>query len=292
MNYNGFYINLDRSTDRRGDIEKQIAHYRWEELYSRFPAADGNILNFPNTKLFNGEMGCFTSHYLVLKQNLAAENPIHVIEDDVIFASCMVDAIRSIIQSKAFDDYDIVYTDTLIPSSSSSFRTNKLLFDKIVTCDENGRIVQAEFQLINMEDKFFGTTSSFLVNPKSIRKLHDLYEAELTKGPDLPIDLFLRDQAGKGIIKVGCLFPFVTSILWNHIFDSTINLATDDGLEKLYVLSLNVARYSFFVDRDLPDCYRMISKLLPLPEDLHLKILMHIMGLFCTDRFSDTLYKR
>jgi GR25 family glycosyltransferase involved in LPS biosynthesis len=70
MSYSGFYINLDRSRERRADVEAQLAQHKLAHAYTRFKAADGNALDLPNPHLKNGEMGCFTSHYLLLKKQL------------------------------------------------------------------------------------------------------------------------------------------------------------------------------------------------------------------------------
>src|SRR5258708_15667754 len=85
--YRGFYINLDRSPERRGEVEAQLKRFGLEHRYRRFPAADGNVLNVPNPRLTNAEIGCFTSHYLVLKENLDSRTHLHIVEDDVVFST-------------------------------------------------------------------------------------------------------------------------------------------------------------------------------------------------------------
>ena len=68
MNYLGFYINLDRSPQRRIGIVTQLEELQLLSQYSRFPAADGNVLNLKELSLRTGEIGCFTSHYLLLEK--------------------------------------------------------------------------------------------------------------------------------------------------------------------------------------------------------------------------------
>ena len=48
MSCAGFYINLDRATDRRKEMEAQLAKFGLADRYQRFSASDGNSLNFPN----------------------------------------------------------------------------------------------------------------------------------------------------------------------------------------------------------------------------------------------------
>jgi len=283
MDYAGFYINLDRSPQRRAEMEAMLAHHGLQAAYPRFRASDGNELNFPNPALKDGEMGCFTSHYRLMKENLGRDSPLHVVEDDVVFAGCMADTIKSVIENGVLANYDIVYTDTWVPTSNGYFRTYKSLLDKAVVRNEEGRVTQATFSVIDMRDRPFATTASYLVNPQSIAKLHDLYAAELTNGPAQPIDFFIRRQAMQGVLRIGCLFPFVTSIRFGLDLNTTI-----DGrdMEWLPALASNIARASFFVDSDLSAYYKYVREVLPLPHDTHSQILMHLLGFYFTPYYD------
>ena len=134
-----------------------------------------------------------------------------------------------------------------------------------------------------MQDRQFGTTSSFLINPASIRKLHDLYGAELVKGPEAPIDLFLLKCARENVLKIGCLFPFITSVRLEHVLGTMI----EDRYSQLPVLANSVARQTFFIDRDLEVCRRTIKDYLPLPDDPHLHLLTDVLRFSFTDKFVD-----
>src|ERR1700733_16232186 len=129
MDYRGFYINLDRRPDRRAEMEAELARYNLKEAYKRFSAADGNSLRGPNPHLKEGEMGCFTSHYLLLKENLGQTKPLHVIEDDVVFASCTGQAIRWAIEQGHLAKYDIIYTDIFVPLLNDAYKVYKKFYD-------------------------------------------------------------------------------------------------------------------------------------------------------------------
>jgi hypothetical protein len=149
--------------------------------------------------------------------------------------------------------------------------------------DASGRITEVTFNMIDMHDRKFGSTSSFLVSPKSIRKLHDLYGEELALGARTPIDLYIWQRAMQKVLKVGCLFPFVTSVRLEHSLETTIAGRYD----QLSIFASTIARNSFFVDRDLGALCEHIEKFLPLPADIHLQILMRILGFTFTDKFVD-----
>jgi len=279
MSYTGFYINLDRSRDRRVQIEAQLAEHKLEHAYARFKAADGNALDLPNPHLKPGEMGCFTSHYLLIKKTLDSSKHLHVVEDDVVFSSRAAEVIRATIENGGIDGYDIVFTDTYIPLNVDAFRLYKELYDRSVVRDRAGAIVNASFNVIDLSGRLFATTSSYLVNAKSIRKLYNIYTKEITNSPRVPIDLLIRNKAAQGIIKVGCIFPFVTTVRLDGDLDTTIAGRAEIGRhDKLTVLAGDLARQSFFIDGDIAKCREYAEKLLPPDSDAHRALLTRLLG--------------
>jgi hypothetical protein len=282
MDYAGFYINLDRRSERRAEMEGELARYNLSGAYRRFAAADGNSLHMPNPQLKEGEMGCFTSHYLLLKENLDQTKPLHVIEDDVIFASCTEQAIRWAIDQGHLAKYDIIYTDIFVPLLNDAYKVYKKFYDTAVKKDPRGNITNAAFSVADLRGLIFGSTTSFLVNGNSIKKLHDLYAEELACGASLPIDLFIRKLTGDGAIKTGCIFPFVTSVRLDHIVETDIARSS----HQLSALAAHLARYSFFIGADLNKCREYLGRYLPLvSQDAHAEILNHLLAFSITDAY-------
>ena len=114
MDYAGVYINLDRSTERRAAMEAQIAQHGLTGVYRRFSGADGNILGVSTTLTTTGEIGCFTSHYLVCRDHVDCAKHLHVVEDDTIFAGIMGRTIKAVISSAFMEQYDILFLDSMI----------------------------------------------------------------------------------------------------------------------------------------------------------------------------------
>ena len=89
-----FYINLDKDTDRREHMEKQLTSLGFE--YERFPAVDGRnpeietdydekiALRKNRVALTPGELGCAMSHR-ALYEKIVKENIDYmlIMEDDV-----------------------------------------------------------------------------------------------------------------------------------------------------------------------------------------------------------------
>jgi len=280
MSYTGFYINLDRSRERRAQIETQLAQLKLDHIYTRFKASDGNTLGLANPHLKDGEIGCFTSHYLLMKKNLDSPTHLHVVEDDVVFAGRAAEVIGATIDNGGLDAYDIIFTDTYIPINVDAFRMYKELYDRSVERDQSGAIVNAAFSVIDLAGRLFATTSSYLVNAKSIRKLYNIYTKEIGNSPRVPIDLLIRNKAAQGVIKVGCIFPFVTSIRLDGGLDTTIaDRAAIGRHDNLTVLAADIARQSFFIEGSLSVCRDYADKLLAPPSgDAHHALLTRILG--------------
>ena len=283
MNYAGFYINLDRRVDRRAEIEAELARCGLTDAYMRFSATDGNALGFPNPHIKSGEMGCFASHYMLLKQNLDETRPLHIIEDDVIFSSASAQAINGVIDRGLFGDCDIVYTDVLIPLLNDAYKAYKEFYDATVTRDKNGNIAKVAFSVVDLKGLLFGSTSSYMVNKNSIRKLHELYRHEISNEPRTSNDLFIRRLCHEGALKVGCLFPFATSVRLDHIVETDINR----DYHQMSALAVHLARYSFFVGADMRKCQEYLDKFMPLPPqtDRHAQILSHLLAFSLTGNY-------
>lgn len=278
MSYMGYYINLDRSRERRARIEAELARQDLTHRYSRFRAADGNSLNLPNPHLKTGEMGCFTSHYLLMKKTMERAEHLHVVEDDVLLSSHVDKVLGATIAAGELERYDIVFTDTYVPINVDAFRAYKELYDRSVVRDAAGNIADARFSVIDLAGRLFATTSSYLVNGKSIRKLYNVYTKEITNGPQVPIDLLIRNKAAQGIIKVGCIFPFVTSVRIEHGGETTIADRSSIGRhDELTVLAGDLARQSFFIETDL-GALREAARHLPPPADDHSRLLGDILS--------------
>ncbi|MDR3424072.1 MAG: glycosyltransferase family 25 protein [Alphaproteobacteria bacterium] len=261
--YAGFFINLDHNTHRRAETETELARHNLTSRYQRFAAAEGNALNAPNPhNLSDGVLGCFTSHYLLLKQNLDAGKHLHVIEDEVLFASCAERVISWVIASGFLDSFDIVFTDISVPLRNEVYKMYKTAYDKAVARDASGKIISVNFDVLNVCNRPYASTSSFLVNKRSIGKLCGILESELMRGTGNPIDLIIRDKNRQGALRVGCIFPFVTSVRLDNSFASTIDPRPDREPE----LAVDIARQLFFIESDWSQCQAYLDRYAPKPQ--------------------------
>jgi len=260
--YTGFFINLDRSTQRRAETEAELKRHDLTSIYSRFVGSDGNALGVQNPhNLSAGVLGCFTSHYLCLKQNLESERHLHIIEDEVLFSSCAKHVIKWVISSGVLDAYDVVYTDLSVPLLNQNYKYFKLAYDNAVKRNATGQVERVTFNVLNMRNFTYASTSSYLVNRNSIKKLHDIFKEELLHNPGNPVDLVIRDKNYSGMLNVGCIFPFVTTVRLDNSFASTI----DPRLDREPELAVDIARMIFFIESNWDQCQAYLNRYAPPP---------------------------
>jgi GR25 family glycosyltransferase involved in LPS biosynthesis len=287
--YIGTYINLDRSAERRAQIEAEFAAFGLRDRYRRFAAAEGNALAFPNPRLSDGEIGCFTSHLLLQKQALGSDTHIHVVEDDAMFSRFTAQMIGSVVTSQAVDQYDIVFTDTTVTPSQSDYKQYRALYDACVERDAAGNVVRVHPRII---DYYVGATTSYIVNRRAIPKLVDLFTRELAKGATAPIDIFIRRAAREGTLRVGSLFPFATSLRIENVLNNTIGGRRNNLLSRIAVC---LGRISFFAECDHRALQACTAQLFPDPDRppaqrlqgsaAHRAILEDILAFCASDKF-------
>jgi len=114
-----------------------------------------------------------------------------------------------------------------------------------------------------------------------MNKVLRILAEELERGPTMPIDDCLLRAAREGRLKIGCWFPFVTSIMLDCITASTI-----PGREKQVgnpsIMLHALLRYSFFVDRDLEGYARPFLEALvgdesEKPVDVHRDFIVKLL---------------
>ena len=286
MEYLGFYINLERSPQRKADIVRQLEQLELLSQYSHFPAADGNALHLERCSIRSGEIGCFTSHYLLLEKNLNQTHHLHVMEDHVILSRATKPILHMLLNSKLIDNYDIVFTDTCLPIDLLKLREYKIIFDNNVKKDECGRVIAVnKFQVIELKENYLASTSSFLVHKNSISKLHNILQQEMKIGLRKPIDFFLRDKIHEGSIRAACIFPFITSIRLDHIFDETS--ISGRYACNLSLMAFSLLRYSFFVECDWAKCTKLIADhFMPDKKDMHQALMSCVLNFVLSDQFK------
>ncbi len=246
--WEGRYINLDRSPERRRLVEDQIAGQGLADRYRRFPAVDGRVLGRDSPRS-QAEVGIFRSHMDILREASCAPGAIHVIEDDVLLCDLTAPAIDRTVASGALDTFDVVFLETYIPLQPRAIRAYRELFERCT----RGRWPIAgvdQIRLVDIGARYFFGATSYLVGARGARRLLDVVgeEWDALRGPSLPFDDTIQKAVRAGRIRVGCLMPFVTAIDLRTAQDSTAERAGEDLSTALVQ---RVLRHSFYARRDL-----------------------------------------
>jgi GR25 family glycosyltransferase involved in LPS biosynthesis len=278
MAYLGYYINLDRSPDRRTMMDAQLVRLGLSERYQRFAAVDGNPPGVTSPTLTASELGCFASHQQLLQRHVDGAAHLHIIEDDIVLAKRTGSFIDGVITAGLLDGYDLLFTDMVMQSDLNFIRRARRWYASDIRHDADGTATEVRFRPI----AYTASMTSYLVNRQSIRLVGDMFGSELASGAKRPIDLFIRDQVAAGRLRASCLFPFITSIRPG----APTSMAVRDDHDQLSTLALDLLRHSFFVECDLAATLALADRFLPSSgTGLHDRVLARTLGFITSDAF-------
>jgi hypothetical protein len=274
--WRGYFINLDRSGDRRAAMEAQLARAGLGEAYQRF-AAIGGEGRPAGCRLLPGQYGCFRSHHDLLAAAPPDGRHVHVLEDDAVLAPDIGRWLQSTIAAGPLAAFDIAFTDISFGDDLPLIRMLKQLFDRSI-----GRDGAPTLSVLDLRTVAFSATTSYLVSPGSVGRVAAALKRGLDAGPTRPVDLHLRDEVRAGRLRAALIFPFLTSVDGGQA--STI---VEADVTKTATLLL---RNSFFLGRDLAASRRQLDAILAgagAPRtDAHFDLVADILRFYASDRFK------
>jgi len=282
--YLGIFINLDRDTRRRLNMERQLAAYNVADKYIRFAAIDGASLEPPPGSITRKELACIQSHYAALEQAKAHGTYVHVLEDDAVLSQFLPYAIEKIQTERSLDQYDIIFTDTLFPLRVEELNYLRRLFQRL--CPGSA---PAKLTIIEISGVYAAGCTSYVIGPHALDRVLAVYRQALETAA-MPLDFAIRQQARAGRLKLGCVFPFVTTITLDD--DSSSIERAIDGMDRdrLMRRAANLIRYSFFINRDLEKIANPILKAIreakaKRPPDLHHELISSVLDFATSNDF-------
>jgi GR25 family glycosyltransferase involved in LPS biosynthesis len=284
--FHGLYINLDRSTERREAMERQLDRYGLAPFYTRFPAIDGASLNSPRSTINKGETGCFHSHYRALLSARARGTFVHIVEDDAVLSGSVRPVIEQAIAMNLFEQFDVVFTDTFVAPHLGMLKFLKSSFDELPAT----RPLKLEnLKVVDLANQNFSCLTSYVVSPKATDRLLALYQQEIALGPRAPVDLFVRSAVNAGQLRAACLFPFITSFALDEVAKSTLD-ERSEKTDRPGVMVLAALRYSFFADRDLDVAKRHLDAATISARnksDDHRRLIVEALEFVMSDEFKE-----
>jgi GR25 family glycosyltransferase involved in LPS biosynthesis len=260
--WDGYFINLDRSPERRLRIEQQLQNLGLSEHYTRFRAIDGRALN-RDAPIKPGEVGIYRSH-LDLLQRIAASGRLgHVLEDDAVLCDLTAPAIESAV-GRLGTRFDILFTETFVQDSVPPIRFYLLGWHRAT---KRGPIKAArQLQIADLTMLYLGGMTSYVITPQGAAKLASALGHDWANGPTAPVDLIVRREIQSRRLRAFCIVPFVTT------FDLAGKSLAERDCQDEFVLLRHAIRYAFYVRRDLTDYAaplidRTMSRLAPSEND-------------------------
>lgn len=263
--YRGYYINLDRSQERREYMESELRRVGIYDHYERFSAVDGKALAEVRGPLAAPEIGCFLSHSAVVDLPHGDEPFIHILEDKARLATTFDAVVTRLIDRGAFSQADLIFTDVMMVSPAVA--TLRKLW---VALGEANNGPSPLFRLIDLPGFQFAGANSYFVNRGSIGKVRALLHRELGKAskPTIPIDLLYRREVNAGRLKAVCIFPFISDVMATPT--TMIGRASVSEIHRFY-------QRAFFIDSDVEATKAALAAEIPPDNgDKRLDILLDI----------------
>jgi GR25 family glycosyltransferase involved in LPS biosynthesis len=238
------FINLADAAGRRASLEASsaaAAHDGWTlEGFEALGPAD--VAATPGA-LGSAAKACFASHRAVIAAHLEDEAPLFVAEDDTVFSRGAFAAVDRLLGQA--HDWDVLFTDVALCDLAMMVHLSRR---------RDALVAAGEVLAANLAGRNFFGANAYVVRGSAKRRLHDLLSEPAAL--DRPYDLFLRDLAAQGRLKLGCAFPFVTR-LSAHAEATQIQGAEAPVFDR----TLNAWRRLMAVERDLPAVGAEIAEL-------------------------------
>jgi GR25 family glycosyltransferase involved in LPS biosynthesis len=248
-------INLARSPERlarvRGGFEG-CAPPGW--ALEVFAATDGQALTAAG-RLSPGQKGCFTSHLRLLEQSLEDDEPLWVLEDDVVFSPQVFGIVR---QALAASKAHLLFTDV------GAANPDDML--KVMAMWPGGNAPR----LLDLKALQFLGASSYVVAGGAKRELVRMLKP-FADPLDVPYDVVLRHLIHQGAIAASVTLPFFTT-LSEDAERSQIDPLTVK--ERVW----NTTRRLFFVNQDLDACEAAASQVFAGLDDRKARVFGLLMA--------------
>ncbi|SAL78943.1 Glycosyltransferase family 25 (LPS biosynthesis protein) [Caballeronia peredens] len=224
MKLDGFFINLDRSDDRRRSMEQQLADLGCDSFIKRYPGIDGLISGTLDDPAENGVRACRRSHTeLILSADEHSSTVI--LEDDVTFSAQFPEVVNAQVFQRMLDDYpdtDLFffecYPNPYYAATLLSLAEKQM--PQRARADVHGpqRHRFTSLSVVRPTDIYNASAAAYLVTPKGKRTLRALFAA--ATDPATPIDILYQRWIKTGALNALLGVPFVAAPA--SLFRSTI----------------------------------------------------------------------
>lgn len=244
-----YLVNLDKDTDRLKKSKQELNKINITD-FERFSAVSvsneevENLSIFPKKFKNLGQIGCFLSHYNILKQNKNSKKNVCIFEDDIEFCDDFNERMLYIENNLSFEDWDILFLSSYYHLNSNPVWSNP-------------EYEETKVKYIHRTYSSF-CTHSYIVNKKSINKILDFLENNQE-------NFFAIDHAYIEFQKINKCFSFTPgcvnqrpdiSNIYNTSFNQYEYFSKNCGQHIFHKEPINTFKYySYFFD----DLYKHIK---------------------------------
>lgn len=203
MRIEGVFINLERSPERRAEMERQIAQVELPYPVRRLGAVDGQRQPARPPQLSAGQYGCWLSHLKALEQSVGQDHHLHIMEDDALISTALpiLPSVVQSLDSGSSGEWDILYLDaTLIEASDMCH-----VFGWAKTARNDGTV---RVRAVPKEFTVYGT-HSYVVNATRKAFVLDFLSRHMAAGS--PVDNVTAYGIQSGQLRAFMTTPFMTA---------------------------------------------------------------------------------
>jgi GR25 family glycosyltransferase involved in LPS biosynthesis len=251
MNYEVFYINMDRSEERRFRMERELNEAGLTENVYRQAGiiADKNL----KSEISISELGAFLAHQKLISETNSM--PRLILEDDTRFPIGFKLKLEEILTTVQDTIWDIIFLGTSIEYTDLQRVKSLLNF-----CNALGNIEEEDFnnyQLIPANPWYVYGCFGYIVNHRAVAKLGELLSLEIALNFPRQIDVALQGYIRSEQLTCYVVFPYLAGIELNIQSEMLTRSNPAEHHRKLTTVNLFVGRKA--LDALLLGAYSMIS---------------------------------
>lgn len=269
MQLDGYFINLDRSADRRRSLETQLASLGCDGRITRFPAIDGAAHGPFDNAAMNGIWACRQSHEDVIRIS-NDETATVVLEDDVEISREFPSVVNEHVLGQfvgAYPQCDLLFLDCCpfyaqVPLllAQAELRMRGRAMSKSGGAERHGF---SGVSVLDAKGTYAYCTASYVVTPKGKQTLRGLLSS--STDATTPIDILFRDWIASGALSALLTIPFLATPKFESVSTMPYEELESPLLERREGQLINgIRRLLFAGDADLD--MREIASLLPVVE--------------------------
>ncbi|RYE58505.1 MAG: hypothetical protein EOP18_01055 [Rhizobiaceae bacterium] len=206
----GFYINLDRSVDRRLSMEQGLARSGLDRSVARFAAREGDDRK---AGISVSELGCFLSHQDIIR-SITDDRPTLVLEDDLHFPAQFARYLDIVLSDCMDFEWDILFLNQMI-----SFADTLAVYKMITRKRGLGDIYSDTFSAFSIEEckgVYVSGAGAYLIRPGSAAKVADILDRAAGANYPKPLDIVYLLAIEADLLKAKFAFPYLLGIDSRH----------------------------------------------------------------------------